>query len=122
MRYEVLTAVKMAMLVFWVVTSCGLGNRYQRFGETYCLHFSPEDGDSMFLRNVVIYLHFHTALQTRRPTSTKACSVGLLVELVSKRSKSSLFIKLFSVVKKSAHENIRIKILNTYWQCVIQYF
>jgi hypothetical protein len=36
-RFEVLTAVKMSMLVFWVVTPCGLVRRYQRFGETYCL-------------------------------------------------------------------------------------
>jgi hypothetical protein len=26
------------MLFFWVVTTCGLVGRYQRFGETYCLH------------------------------------------------------------------------------------
>jgi hypothetical protein len=35
-RFEVLTAVKMTMLFFWV--------------------FSPEDGDSMFLQNIAIYL------------------------------------------------------------------
>jgi hypothetical protein len=29
----ILTAVKMPMLVFWVVTACGLVGRYQRFGE-----------------------------------------------------------------------------------------
>jgi hypothetical protein len=34
MRFEVLTAVKMSMLVFWVVTMCGLVGRYQRLGET----------------------------------------------------------------------------------------
>jgi hypothetical protein len=36
-----------------------------RFGETFCLYtrFSPEDGDSMFLRNGGIYLQLHTALQ-----------------------------------------------------------
>jgi hypothetical protein len=28
-RFEVLTAVKMSMLVFWVVTSCGLVGRYR---------------------------------------------------------------------------------------------
>jgi hypothetical protein len=38
MRSEVLTAVKMPMLVFWVVTSCLLVGT-QRFGGTYCLHF-----------------------------------------------------------------------------------
>jgi hypothetical protein len=37
-RYEVLTEVKMLMLVFRVVTLCELAGRYQRFGETYCFH------------------------------------------------------------------------------------
>jgi hypothetical protein len=35
MLFQVSTAVK--MLIFWVVTLCGLG-RYQHFGRTYCLH------------------------------------------------------------------------------------
>jgi hypothetical protein len=46
MNYEVLTANKMSMLVF-----------------------SREDGGSS-LRNVGIYLQSHTALQTRRPTTS----------------------------------------------------
>jgi hypothetical protein len=37
-RLEVLTALKMTVLFFWVVTPCRLIGRYQRFGETYCLH------------------------------------------------------------------------------------
>jgi hypothetical protein len=37
-RFEVLTAVKMLMLFFWVVMLCGLVGRYQCFGGTYCLH------------------------------------------------------------------------------------
>jgi hypothetical protein len=45
---EVLTAVKMSMLVFLVITTYGLVGRYH--------HFSPEEGDSMFLRYVGIYL------------------------------------------------------------------
>jgi hypothetical protein len=36
-RSEVLTAVKMSILVFWVVTPCGLVGRYQRFGRAYYL-------------------------------------------------------------------------------------
>jgi hypothetical protein len=28
-RFEVLTAVKMSLLVFWVITPCGLIGRYQ---------------------------------------------------------------------------------------------
>jgi hypothetical protein len=61
MSFEVLKTVKMMMLVFWVVTPCGLVDRYQ--------HFSPEDEGSMFLQNNGLYLHVHTALQPRRPTS-----------------------------------------------------
>jgi hypothetical protein len=37
-RFAVLTAVKMSMLVFWVVTPCGLVCKYQPAGGTYCLH------------------------------------------------------------------------------------
>jgi hypothetical protein len=36
LRSELLTAVKMPVLVFWFVTPCGLAG-------------SPEDGDSMFI-------------------------------------------------------------------------
>jgi hypothetical protein len=31
MRFEVLTVVKLSMLVFWDVTPCGLVGRHQRF-------------------------------------------------------------------------------------------
>jgi hypothetical protein len=51
-RFEVFKSVKMALLLFWVVTSCGL--------------FNTEDGDSMFLRNVGFYLRVHMASQPRR--------------------------------------------------------
>jgi hypothetical protein len=36
--FEVLTAVKMSVFIFWVVTPCGPVGRYQSFGETYCPH------------------------------------------------------------------------------------
>jgi hypothetical protein len=39
MRFEVLATVKMSMLVFWVVTPW----------RNILTHFSPEDGNSMFL-------------------------------------------------------------------------
>jgi hypothetical protein len=41
-RSEVLTAVKVSSLAFWVVTPCGLVGRYQRFGGTYCRHHQDE--------------------------------------------------------------------------------
>jgi hypothetical protein len=58
-RLEVLTAVKMSMLFFWVVTPCGLVGRY-----------------SMFLRNFGIYLQAHTASQSRIVKSTLYEHVG----------------------------------------------
>jgi hypothetical protein len=38
MRFEVFTVLKMSMMVFWVVTPCGLAGAYQRFEGTYHLH------------------------------------------------------------------------------------
>jgi hypothetical protein len=52
MRFEVLMAVKMLMLVFWVVMPYGLVGTYQYFGGTYCL------------------LQVYMALQPKRPTLT----------------------------------------------------
>jgi hypothetical protein len=40
-RSEVPMAVKMLMLVFWVVVPCGLVSRYRCFVETYSLHLQP---------------------------------------------------------------------------------
>jgi hypothetical protein len=57
MRFDVLTAVKISMLVFWVVTLPG---------------FRPEDAGSMFLQNVGIYLQTYTALLHRGLTLTRS--------------------------------------------------
>jgi hypothetical protein len=46
MRFDVLTAVKMSMLVLWITESCGLVRRYQCFGGKYCLclqGYNPND-------------------------------------------------------------------------------
>jgi hypothetical protein len=45
MKFEVFTAVRMMMFYFWVLVLCRLVGRCQM----------PEDGGSMFLRNVGIY-------------------------------------------------------------------
>jgi hypothetical protein len=65
----------MAML-FCVVTPCRLVGRYQRFGETYCLNV--EDGDSMFLRNVVMCPLVYTAPKLRTTTTTLANNVSFV--------------------------------------------
>jgi hypothetical protein len=37
-KFEIFTALKMSVLVFWVVTSCGLTGSYQISGEACCHH------------------------------------------------------------------------------------
>jgi hypothetical protein len=68
MRFEVPNAVKISMLVFWVVTPCGLAGRYKHFEEYTISNLSPEDGDNMFLRNVDLDLQVHTTLLPTRQT------------------------------------------------------
>jgi hypothetical protein len=58
-RTDILVAVKMSTLD-WVVTFSGLLDRYERL--------NPEDGNSLILRNVGIYLQLHMGLQSKRPT------------------------------------------------------
>jgi hypothetical protein len=53
MSFEILTAVKMLMLVFGFVMPCGLVGRYHGFRETYCVR----------LWNIGIYIQVHTVLQ-----------------------------------------------------------
>jgi hypothetical protein len=43
---------------------------------TNASNFKPEDGGSMFLRNVSIYLQVHTALLPRRPTFSSGHSIA----------------------------------------------
>jgi hypothetical protein len=69
-RLEVPMAVKMPVLVFWVVALYELVGRYQLFTppSSGLKYFSPADGDSIFLRCIGIYLQVHTQ-QPRRLTS-----------------------------------------------------
>jgi hypothetical protein len=64
-------------MLLWVVRPCRpVVGRYQRFGETYCLHlqgfhihFNIEDVDSMFQRNVDMHMRVYTASQPRTSSS-----------------------------------------------------
>jgi hypothetical protein len=38
MKYEVFTAMKIHIAIFWVMTPCGLVTGYQHLGRTHCLH------------------------------------------------------------------------------------
>jgi hypothetical protein len=60
LRCEFLPAIKTWILGFWVVTPCGLIDRHQSFEEAHVLYLQPEDGGSMFIRNVSICPQIHT--------------------------------------------------------------
>jgi hypothetical protein len=64
--FEVLTAVKISIVVFWVVTPCSLVGGYQLLGGTYRLHIQYE----VLIREGGNHLQDHTASQPRRPQST----------------------------------------------------
>jgi hypothetical protein len=66
MKYEVLTAVNMSLLVFRVVTPCGLAGRYQHFGGTYCPHLQSWKWRQCFSEMLV---SAYTAFQPRRPST-----------------------------------------------------
>jgi hypothetical protein len=71
-RFEALTVVKISTLVLWVVTTCGLVDRYQRFEGTYCVCLqerSADDGNSTFIRNVCVCLQVHMESQCRSKIS-----------------------------------------------------
>jgi hypothetical protein len=69
MKFEIFTAVKMWIVVFWVVTLYSIVGDYQHFRGTYNLHFQgrsegnyfPEDRSDMFLQNAGNHLQDYMA-------------------------------------------------------------
>jgi hypothetical protein len=55
MRYEVFTAVKIWVVVFWAITLFILVGSYQRVRGNYY----PENAGNIFLLNVGHHLHYH---------------------------------------------------------------
>lgn len=70
MRPEVFLAVKVSVLLC-VVRPSRLVSRYQHFGRTYCLHPQGSRWRQNFAPKLGFYLQIQTALQHRRPTSTR---------------------------------------------------
>jgi hypothetical protein len=71
MKFKVNTAVRMTMLLFWVLTPCRLVGRYKHFNiSEKHIGLQPWNGDSTFLRNVGIYLWVYTASQPGGSTSS----------------------------------------------------
>jgi hypothetical protein len=86
-RFEIFVAMKIQVVVFWVMMRCSVVMLYRRFGGPCCpkihpvgskvfrnidilLHqytvLEPEDGSSKVLRNIGILLHQYTASQPGR--------------------------------------------------------
>jgi hypothetical protein len=59
--FQVLTAVKMLIVVFWVVMPCGFAGSYQCFRGTYHLHQHPEDEGNTFHQRIVYLACTHMA-------------------------------------------------------------
>jgi len=77
--FIVLTAVKIQIEVFWVVTPCSVAVVYSRFVESCCLCFQTgvatiplPDRGSMDLRNVGILPQHYTASQPRRSVKSNS--------------------------------------------------
>jgi hypothetical protein len=71
MKAEVLTAVKMSIPVFWVVTPCELVGRY-----------NAENEGGVFLHIPGMYLLYRMPLQHRRPTLTGYSLFNFLQNMV----------------------------------------
>lgn len=85
-RFEVLTAIKMSVSVFWFVASYRLLDTYQSFGDIHLLHLQGfvKDADSMvFPEKTFIYLQIHTAIQSGRPKLTSLDVFLCFVELTA---------------------------------------
>jgi hypothetical protein len=82
MRSEVLTAVKMSMLVFWVVTPYGLAGR-----TSYCLHFSGLKLEAVFFSETLVAPASPRGVTTQK---TITLDVGLCFFFHSERPSSML--------------------------------
>jgi hypothetical protein len=70
-KFEVLKAVKVWIVVFWIVMPCGLAYGYQRFGETHSLRLQDSvNMETTFIRNIDYHLQDHMASRPRRPQGT----------------------------------------------------
>jgi hypothetical protein len=83
MRFEVLKGVKMSMVVFCVVTLCGLLGKYQRFGGTYCSIFRAKEAVCSSETLIVLSTRLHGgATQRTNIEALKLLCSSSLSELV----------------------------------------
>jgi hypothetical protein len=88
---EVLTAIWVWIVFFWVVAACSLLAGIEKIRRK-CLVFSPTDGGSMYLRNIV-----YTHKTTRNKNKTHSFQCAFMVSFLCSGMGSSLY---FSWQKK----------------------
>jgi hypothetical protein len=78
MRFEVLTAAKISMLVLRVVMPCGLVGTYRRFGEAYCFHlqgrYNPKDRQ-------IIMMHLSSHSRSLLTTATVMMMTDMMITM-----------------------------------------
>jgi hypothetical protein len=62
--------MRKSMLLFWVVTSCGLVCRCQRFGGIYCFHLQGWSWMFMFLWSITLVGRYPTKVSQEHTSST----------------------------------------------------
>jgi hypothetical protein len=67
MRFDVLKAVKVSVMVFWIIMLCHLVDSY------------PEDRGDMFLQNSGKHLKHHRVLQSGSPQMTSMVCLYYLI-------------------------------------------
>lgn len=77
LRFEVLTAINVFMLVFWVAIPRGPVVRCQRFGRTFCFHLQPRRPTSQILSYIYVDLLRHLARFVLMPGSSANSKASL---------------------------------------------
>jgi len=57
-RYEVLSVMKIHVVVIWIITPCSVVLGQQLFGVPCCLYLQAEDTGSMVIRSVILPHHY----------------------------------------------------------------
>jgi hypothetical protein len=82
MRFEIFTAMKIWIVVFWVVTLCSLGDGYQRFGGVYRLHLQGTIKMEAILSSKPILVTTHKITRYHNPecrnTDNKRVSLSIV--------------------------------------------
>jgi hypothetical protein len=99
-----------SLLVFWVVTPCGLVHRYQHFGETYCLHLQGW--------NICIYLQVHMVVTPEDQHQHLHCYKNLIIQFDSRMKVPCLSLTKGIWVQCPFYTKIQVLSWNVNYVCI----